>query len=61
MDKERVSQFSEVQLEAKDLGIKSSDIQTVDSIEEVGRDEESVEPKYGENSESSDQSFTHSG
>nr|GMD61540.1 uncharacterized protein LOC109185828 isoform X1 [Ipomoea batatas] len=60
VDKERVSQFSEVQLEEKDLDIKSSDIQTVDSIEEVGRDEESVEPKYGENSESSDQSFTHS-
>ncbi|XP_019191322.1 PREDICTED: uncharacterized protein LOC109185828 isoform X2 [Ipomoea nil] len=61
VDKERVSQFSEVQLEAKDLGIKSSDIQTVDSIEEVGRDEESVEPKYGENSGSSDQFFTYSG
>nr|GMD72010.1 uncharacterized protein LOC109185828 isoform X1 [Ipomoea batatas] len=54
VDKECISQFSEVQLEAKDLAIKSSDIQT------VGRDEESVEPKYGENSESSDQSFTHS-
>ncbi|XP_031114160.1 uncharacterized protein LOC116017675 [Ipomoea triloba] len=61
VDKERVSQFSEVQLEAKDLAIKSSGVQIVDSIEEVGRDEESVEPKYGENSESSDQSFTHSG
>nr|GMD67731.1 uncharacterized protein LOC109185828 isoform X1 [Ipomoea batatas] len=65
VDKERVSQFSEVQLEAKDLGIKSSDIQTVDSIEEVGRDEESVEPKYGEvenvdeNLDSKSGLFTH--
>lgn len=60
-DKEHTSQFSEVQLEAKDSTIKSGDIQTVDSIKEVERDEEPVEPKYEENNQSSIQSFTHSG